>query len=102
MDFHLSGERIENFAAHPVDIASAERRDYVALARAERDSGGGIFVGAKIMNVEMPSRAESLVQAARRHIGDWLFAGGINFEQVENVGVIEGRKEFVEEIAKPS
>src|SRR5689334_19284889 len=102
MDFHLDREGIENLAADAIDIASAKRRDYVTLARAERDSRGGIFVGAKIMNLEMPSRAQRFVKAARRNVGDWLLAGGINLEQIENVGVIESRKEFVEEIAKPS
>src|ERR1700687_5393207 len=72
MDFHLTRERIQNLTAHPVDIASAERRDYVALARAECDSRGG-----------------------------GLFAGEINYKQIKNVGVIESRKEVVEEIAQP-
>src|SRR4029077_8141109 len=97
----LSGERIENFAAHPVDIASAKRRDYVALARAERNSRGGIFVGAKIMNLEMTARTQRFVEPARRNIGDGFLARGINLDQIENVGVVESRQEFVEEIAEP-
>src|SRR3981189_2395849 len=101
MDFHLRCERIENLAAHSVDIACAERRNYVAIPRAKRNSRGGIFVGAKIVNLEMTARAERFVQAARGNIGDWFFAGGINLEQIENVGVIESRQEFVEEIAEP-
>src|SRR5258705_8471732 len=101
MDFHLRGERIENFPAHPVDVACAERRNYVAIERAERNSRGGIFVGAKIVNLEMTARAKRFVQAARGNISDWLFAGGINLVKIKNVGVIESRQEFVEEIAEP-
>src|SRR5260370_8315244 len=101
MDFDLTAERIKNLGAHPVDIASAERCDYVAPARARRDPVRGILLCAKVMDLDMPSRAQRFVKPARGYIGDRLFACGIDLKQVENIGVIESRKKIVEEIANP-
>src|SRR5258708_5032303 len=54
MDFDLTAERIKNLGAHPVDIASAERCDYVAPARARRDPVRGILLCATVMDLDMP------------------------------------------------
>src|SRR5260370_38069999 len=101
MDFDLTAERIKNLGAHPVDIASAERCDHVTPARARRDPVRGILLCAKVMDLDMPSRAQRFVKPARGDIGDRLFACGIDLKQVENIGVIESRKKIVEETAEP-
>src|SRR5260370_34379750 len=101
MDFDLTAERIKNLGAHPVDIASAERCDYVAPARARRDPVRRILLRAKVVDLDTPSRAQRIVKPARGDIGDRLFACGIDLKQVENIGVIESRKKIVEEIAEP-
>src|SRR6202050_1220216 len=101
MNLDLGTQRVQDFAARLVDIARTQSRDHIARARACRDSSRGIFLGAEVMHFQMSARAQRLVQAPRRDVGNRLLAGRIYGEQIKHVGIVERRQKIVEQIPQP-
>src|SRR5215469_1807954 len=103
VDLGNRGARAElrqELVRRPVDVARAEQQDEVTRADSLEKDVGEPLPAAHEAHVEVSAALERLEERLARDTGHWAFARGIDLGEHQQVGVVEGPEEVVEEIAR--
>src|SRR6267378_3595617 len=94
----LRSEQDHQLVARAAHAACTDGQDGVTRARLLEQKNDAFLHGAKIMHVLMASLADGVSERFARHTGEGCFAGGIDVDQNEDVGLVESAAEFVPEM----
>src|SRR5215472_3732240 len=82
------------------DVAGAEHENEVAAAHDLEQGVGEALASGHPPHVQVPAALESLVERIAAHARDRSLAGRVDLGEEQQVGVVEGAEEVVEEVAR--
>src|SRR6267154_473076 len=94
----LRSQQNHEFIARPADVARTNGQDGVSAPRLFQEIFDAFLHGAEIVDVLVAGFSDGARQCFAGHAGDGGFAGSVDVEQRENVGLIEGAAEIVPEM----
>src|SRR5712664_1014782 len=94
----LRSQQNHKFIARPADIARADGKDSVPGTRLFQQVLDAFLHRVKIVDIPVTGLANGARQRFTGHARDGRFAGRIDIDQHENIGLIEGAAEFVPKV----
>jgi hypothetical protein len=91
-------EENHQFIAGAADVSGADGHNGVASASFAQEKLDAVLHGAEIVDVFVAGFADRVGEGFAGDAGDGRFAGGVNVQEHQNVGLIEGAAEVFPEM----